>query len=514
MDLAADPTLRTLIRRGDLRLRLVADESALPDGALDRAVRWVHNSDLVDPTPFLVEDLVLLTTGTQFTEHDADGVADYVGRLVRRGVLALGFGSGVHRMGVPDELVAACAAEGLPLFEVPYDIPFLAIARAHAEAIAAQAYARRTWALEAQRALAIAALRPRGLEASLSELSRRLGCWVGMFDASGAVAYEHPSPLPHSDEIVAGVADLLARGGSASRTIEHADTAYTLFTLGRTGHLRGVIAVAAAALDAETRAVVTSVIAMAGLSLEQSEQISRARRRLHTQLLASLREDDPALARKVLGALPAGPVVVALTDAPRASAVLDWWDRRRADAGTASFVAEGPDGLVMCVPATESGAFDLLAGQLDIRLGISEPWDYSGFSHACAQALTALRRGSAGAMRYATSRGGVLDALATDEARLIALSRLAPVRDHDTAHGTQLERTLAVWLEHDTRADPAATALGIHRHTLRARIAQIAGLLDADLGSFPVRAEIWAALRTAGREPSTRAPRPAASRST
>lgn len=495
----AAATLRTLIARADLRLRLVTDEESLPSGALDRAVRWVHNSDLVDPTPFLVEDLVLLTTGTQFAEQDATGAEAYVARLVRRGVLGLGFGSGVHRVGVPDELVAACTEAGLVLFEVPYDIPFLAIARAHAEAIAAQTYARRTWALEAQRALAIAALRPRGLEATLSELSRRLGCWVGMFDASGALAHQHPSPLPRRGEVGSAVADLLARGGSASRTIEHDDEAFTLFTLGRTGHLRGVIAIAAAALDAETRAVVTSVIAMAGLALEQSEQISRARRRLHTQLLASLRDDGPTLARRVLGSLPPAPVVVAVTDAARVAAVLEWWDRRRADAGTASFVAEGPEGLTMCLSAADADALGELAQQLDIRVGVSEPGDYGAFGHAHRQALTALRRGATGtATRYAaTAVGGVLDALTTEEARLLAASRLAPLRHHDTTHGAELERTLTVWLEHDTRAEPTAVALGIHRHTLRSRIAQAAGLLEVDLSSFPVRAEVWAALRTA-----------------
>ncbi|HWU28086.1 MAG TPA: PucR family transcriptional regulator ligand-binding domain-containing protein, partial [Microbacterium sp.] len=144
MEPAAAPTLRTLLGRRDLGLHLVSDESELVDGALEQPVRWVHNSDLVDPTPFLAEDLVLLTTGMQLAEEDAEGAAAYVARLVHRGVLALGFGSGVHRVGVPDELIAACAHAGLALFEVPYDIPFLAIARAHAEAIAAAAYARRT----------------------------------------------------------------------------------------------------------------------------------------------------------------------------------------------------------------------------------------------------------------------------------------------------------------------------------------------------------------------------------
>lgn len=502
MELSPSPTLRTLLGRADLRLSLLSPPRALTPDALDLPVRWVHNSDLVDPTPFLAEDLVLLTTGAQFQEKDAAGARDYVSRLVHRGVLALGFGSGVHRVGVPEELVEACADAGLALFEVPYDIPFLAIARAHAEAIAAQAYARRTWALDAQRALAIAALRPHGLESTLSELSRRLGCWVGMFDATGAITHEHPSALAAGAETVTvGVAELLSRGGAASRTIEEDDAAFTLFTLGRTGHLRGVIAIAAAALDPETRAVITSVIAMAGLALEQNQQMARARRRLHSRLLVSLQSDDPALARRVLGSLPPAPIVVAVAEVARVGAVVDWWDRRRADAGIASFIAEDAGLLTMCVPSADAEALDELAARFDVRVGMSEPADYTGFSRAQEQALAALRRnGRGGVVRYAqTVVGGVLDALDTDEARLLADTRLAPLRRHDQAAGAELERTLRVWLEHDAHAEHTAAALGIHRHTLRTRISQSAELLGTDLSSFPARAELWAVLHAADR---------------
>ena len=66
MDDTEQPTLRALFRRRDLGLGLISAEEDLPAGALDRPLRWVHSSDLADPTPFLAEDLALLTTGTQF----------------------------------------------------------------------------------------------------------------------------------------------------------------------------------------------------------------------------------------------------------------------------------------------------------------------------------------------------------------------------------------------------------------------------------------------------------------
>lgn len=500
MDDTEQPTLRALFRRRDLGLGLISAEEDLPAGALDRPLRWVHSSDLADPTPFLAEDLALLTTGTQF---DAGTDVDvYVGRLADRGVLGLGFGTDVHRAGIPEELILECERRGIPLFEVPYRTPFIAVARAHSEAIAAQAYARRSWALDTQRALALAALRPRGLDATVAELGRRLGVWVGMYDAAGALQLSHPRSAVSAGrltELGERATEILTRGLEAGQSLTIDDETFTLFTVGRGGHLRGVIALAVDALDAEARTVVTSVIAMAGLALEQSDQLARSKRRLNSQLLSSLLDDDPALARKVLGGMPSAPVVVAIAaDAPTGP-FADWWDRRRAEHGTASFLAESPEGVVLCVSMADDALLDEVAARFGIRVGASGSESYDAFSRAHAQALAALRQQSGtGVFHFADAAGSsILSALATDEARLVAESRLAPLRDHDARSGGDLERSLRTWLEHDAKADPAAAALGVHRHTLRSRITQAGTLLGSDLSSFPARAELWALLQTA-----------------
>jgi len=497
------PTLRALLRRDDLRLRLVSVEDALREGALDRPMRWVHSSDLTDPTPFLADDLALLTTGSQLADEDAAGIDAYVDRLAGRGIVGLGFGTGIglgpggQLSEVPSRLITACAAAAIPLFEVPYATPFIAVARAHSEAIAAQAYARRTWALDTQRALARAALRSRGLDSTLTELARRLDRWVGMFDATGALAHEHPLDRLPADDVTTlamRATELITRGGQAGQSLTLGAESFTLFTLGRSGHLRGVIAIGTATLDPEARAVVTSVIAMAGLALEQNEQLERGRRRLRSQVLASLLLDDPTLARHVLGSLPPSPVVIAVADADApADAIAEWWERRQIEHGTAVFGATSDAGLTLCVSAEDEGLFDELSARFGIRLGISEPEGYGAFSRAHAQAVVALRHSDPGAVRYVdTVASSILTAFATDEARLVAESRLAPLRAH-----AELEQSLRVWLEHDARYESAAAALGIHRHTLRSRITQAAGLLNLDLGSFPARAELWAALQTA-----------------
>jgi len=493
------PTLRALLRRRELRLRLVSDEADLAPGALDRPVRWVHSSDLADPTPFLSEGLALLTTGTQFLADDP-AYEGYVARLAARGVVGLGFGTEVVREGIPPELIEACRERGVPLFEVPYRTPFIAVARANAEAVAAQAYSRRSWALAAQRAVAVAALRPDGLDATLDELSRRLDAWVGLFDATGAVRHRHPAPLDRTvaDALAAEVAAALRRDSASGSTLSAGGMPFTLLTLGRSGHLRGVLAIGDTDLDQEARGVVTAVVAMAELAFSQAEQLDSAFRRLRAALLRTLRGGEVALVedvvREVWGPLPAEPVQVAVTD-ESGPAVRDFLDGR---AGRGVFYAPGGAGVVVVTGARDAAAQRLpeqLAQRFGVRIGVSAPGGWEELVRLEAQAAQALRLGDGGVSRFGeAAASGVLAAIDSDAARLRAEAMLAPLRAHDAAGG-QLEATLRAWLQHDARNDATAEALGVHRHTVRARVAQAGRLLGTDLSGFPARAEVWAALQ-------------------
>lgn len=505
---AAPPTLRSLLSRTDLHLR---DKDTAPDDALSRPVRWVHSTDLLDPTPFLSEGLVLLTTGTQFLDADdeASVVDAYVRRLSERGVVGVGFGTEVVRDGIPPTLVQACRHHGMPLFEVPYRTPFIAVARANAEAIAAVGYARRSWALAAQRAISLAALRPDGLGATVAELAKQLGTWVGLYDAAGELAREHPAGDLAPDVAAALHAEIgavLRRGARAGSSLRLGDLPFTLQTLGRGGHLRGVIAIAAGDLDQEGRGVVTAVIAMAGLALEQQQGLARARGSLRAGLVQSLLSGDPALARRISrdlwGSLPTAPVVVAMTDATtaRVDSVAEFLELRAEERRGAVFFGRSGDGLAVVVPAAAPDVLDELVERFDARLGVSDAAGWDGFAAAVEQARIArdraAERGEGPLTRFAdVARSGVIAALTalSGEARAVAAAELAPLAAHDTDHGTALVTTLRTWLEQDCSHEACARALGVHRHTVRTRLAVAERVLGRDLASFAVRAELWAA---------------------
>jgi purine catabolism regulator len=88
-------------------------------------VRWVHSTELLDPTPWLRGGELLLTTGLQL--QGAKFQREFVERLAEHEIAGLGFGTGfVHRK-VPAAILNTARKRGFPLFEVPYELPFIAV---------------------------------------------------------------------------------------------------------------------------------------------------------------------------------------------------------------------------------------------------------------------------------------------------------------------------------------------------------------------------------------------------
>ncbi len=88
-------------------------------------VRWVHATELVDPTPWLKGGELLLSTGVQLREPSAQ--RELIERLAEKQIAGLGFGTGFAHKRLPAALVKAARGHDFPLFEVPYELPFIAI---------------------------------------------------------------------------------------------------------------------------------------------------------------------------------------------------------------------------------------------------------------------------------------------------------------------------------------------------------------------------------------------------
>jgi purine catabolism regulator len=111
-------TVESLI--GELGLKLTTGQESA-----QTHVRWVHSTELSDPTPWLKGGEVLLTTGLQLEGPRSQ--REFLDRLASHEIAALGFGTGFSHRRLPAALVTAARKRDFPLFEVPYELPFIAI---------------------------------------------------------------------------------------------------------------------------------------------------------------------------------------------------------------------------------------------------------------------------------------------------------------------------------------------------------------------------------------------------
>src|SRR5918998_6273718 len=111
-------TVQSLLDELDLELAAGADAAAAP-------VRWVHISELQDPTPWLSGGELMLTTGIPL--DTAAKQRAFVRILADRNLAGLGFGTGFNHKSLPKALVDEAKKRDFPLFEVPYSVPFIAI---------------------------------------------------------------------------------------------------------------------------------------------------------------------------------------------------------------------------------------------------------------------------------------------------------------------------------------------------------------------------------------------------
>nr|BFE88734.1 hypothetical protein GCM10020093_113350 [Planobispora longispora] len=169
---------------------------------LDRTIRWVVTTDLLDPGRYLSGGELVLT-GLVWRQSPEDSER-FVRSLVNAGVSALGAGD--TRWGeIPGDLVEACRRHRMPLFHVPQEMSFAEVTEHIVRRLSAARAYDMTAVLDRHRRLVAGATAGAGLDPLLHLLGHDLGmpCWV-LTPAGRVVAGSHPLPE--------GMASLLARG--------------------------------------------------------------------------------------------------------------------------------------------------------------------------------------------------------------------------------------------------------------------------------------------------------------
>jgi DNA-binding PucR family transcriptional regulator len=537
-------TVRELLK--DLDVRLLAGEPGL-----DLPVRWVHISELPDPTPWLSGGELLLTTGMQL--DGAQSAREFVARLADHHLSGLGFGTGFRHSVVPEALIELAAERDFPVFEVPYELPFIAVTEAAFTQLVNEQYAVLRRALAAHERLERIVLAERGLDAIVGAISSMIGAAVVVFDPRGAAMVQRAFRRPLSPEMVnvtAGeVRDRSRRRepGAFMPSGEEGSSSLALPVASEVLPSRAAVAGLARIPEAWLVAIKDSgplsdfdrltlhqAVTVVALELLRARVAGDTERRLAGDVLAAvirgelagaelerrlepfgLSERVAALVVQRSGGSVSRPTSPGPTEAALVSALRD-------EAAAGLVASSGPltCAFVAAPPTLEEDELFSLAERLAARLSV-EPGYNIGVGravpggearrsfHEARCALEALALGASGSSngsgpaRVATYRDlgsfQLLLSLQDDEAlRLFCDSILGPIEASEGHYGGELMRSLEAFIEENGQWEKAARRLYCHRHTLRYRIRRVEELTGRDLGNARDRIEFWLALR--GRE--------------
>ncbi|MGI8716081.1 MAG: PucR family transcriptional regulator [Solirubrobacteraceae bacterium] len=538
-------TVRELLR--DLDVNLLCGEAAT-----DLPVRWVHISELKDPTPWLSGGELLLTTGMQL--NTAQRQREFVTRLADHQLAGVGFGVGFGHREVPEALVQAASEREFPVFEVPYDVPFIALTEAAFTQLVNEQYAVLRRALAAHERLEQVVLSQRGLDALAGTLATLIGAAVIVFDARGEPLAQRAFRRALATETVTALsAELCERRLDARAFLpSHAEIAERALALPvaadgiqtRSGSSERVpeawlVAIKdSGPLSDFDRLTLHQAVTIVALELLRGRVAGDTERRLAGDVLAAVVGGELAGADLARRLEPFG-----LSDRVAAIVVQRPHDGRGSpspaeDALTLALREEAAPGLVASSGAFTCGLVDaggeaelfalgervaqrLATGvQPGLRVGVGRSvagGDARRSFHEARCAVEAVALGADNDGHGSTNGSGagsaavhvatykdlgsfqLLLSLQDDEAlRLFCDSILGPIEASEGHYGGELMRSLEAFIEENGQWERAAKRLYCHRHTLRYRIRRVEELTGRDLHTARDRIDFWLALR--GRE--------------
>ncbi|MDL5157681.1 PucR family transcriptional regulator [Actinomycetospora termitidis] len=510
-ELVAHPRLGLAVLHGD-------------DAALERSVRWVYTTDLIDPSRYLSGG-ELVISGLVWRRSPEDSER-FVAAVAGAGAAALAAGAAVFGE-VPDDVVEACRRHDLPLLSVPVPTSFSDVTELVVGALAAARGDRLALSLSRQRELLTAVAGGLGLDEVTARIATSTGRACHVVTATGRVVAGPPLPEPVLDAVVATFLTAPRLPAVGRRPVP-----YSVLPVGPASEARMTswfVAVEGAhpEWDTETADGVGGLVAIAALDRARRGEGLRVAREIADEaigLIADGAADRPETAVRLrqAGLDPDGTLVVAvagfvegdrdrtdLLEAARA-VLVDAASHVTADddppvvgvrEGVAVAVLPGEAGTV--VPALRRLAPAL--GALRLTVGTSVPYGSAALSGAMQEArhardLARTREGPLPVVTGAelTSHVALLAAVPDDMRRAFAARTLAPVLEHDERTGASLLDTLEAFLECSGSWSRVAARLHLHVNTVRYRIGRVEELTGRDLSRFVDRVDVFLALRSLG----------------
>lgn len=483
-------TLDWLLDRPDLDLRLVGGGDPA-----EVVIEWVHSIELPDPSPWLAGGELVLTTGLRLPRARAEQ-AVYARRLSDAGVAALAFGTGVRFEAIPPALQEACAALGLSLVEVPLPTPFVAVTQAIAARIAELQYESMERTVRFQRRLTAAALHD-GVRGVVQGLHGELDAGVLLLDEHRREVEMVGSEPGLADRVRTELDRHAGARRTALRVVDDGRSTEMQSLGGRSGSHGWLAIDADEPLSQTDRLLLNQAASLLTMLQDRPVELLDLKRRLGTVVLDLLLDSAADAADAQLygfGFEPDDDVCVLAcvrTSETVAAALLIGLDLVEAP-----WVATTNADVALCVLVRNSDSarfVDHLAEQLlragarEATVGVSEPLSptrvSTGLSAATYAAESARwRRARVGRPGDVTLTGLLADDDVRERIDILAAPALTRLRDHPA-----LVESLRVYLRTNGSWETASRTLGVHRHTLRNRMAKVEELTGLSLDVAEIR---------------------------
>jgi len=508
--------LRDLVEHPQLGLRVLHGDAA----ALERAVRWVYTTDLIDPSRYLSGG-ELVISGMVWRSTPADSER-FVAAVAGAGAAALAAGDAVFG-GIPDDVVEACRRHDLPLIAVPERTSFSDVTELVVGALSAARGDRLALSLSRQRELLTAVAGGLGLAEVAARITASTGLACRVLTATGrSVAASDPVPEQVLDRVVGAFLTAVR----LPAVVRAAGKVLSVFPVGPASEQRMTswfVAVDGAYPDWDPEAAdaVSGLVAIAALDRARRCEGLRVARDIADdaiELIAAGGGDRPETAVRLRqgGLDPTGALVVAVAAFVDRPDLLETVRAVLVDAASHVTPGENPpvvgvrDGVAVAVFPGDAARFaaalrrlEPALGALRLTVGTSVPYGSAALSGAMQEArhardLARMREGSLPVVTGAelTSHVALLAAVPDDMRRAFAARVLAPVLEYDERTGAGLRATLEAFLDCSGSWSRVAEQLHLHVNTVRYRIGRVEELTGRDLGQFADRVDVFLALRS------------------
>ncbi|GAA2695786.1 PucR family transcriptional regulator ligand-binding domain-containing protein [Nonomuraea recticatena] len=476
---------------------------------LERPVRWVVTTDLLDPGRYLTGGELVLTG--LIWRRSADDSETFVGALARAGVS--GLGACEARSGdLPPDLVEACRRHRVPLFHVPPELSFAEVTEHIVRHLSTARASDVTAVLDRHRQLVAGA----GLDPVLEMIGRDLGmrCWV--LTPSGRLV-SGSSPLDP------GTATALATTFLTARRLPCTRAGYSVFPVDEQTTSRVAdwfVAFEGRYSDwpEERRALAGELAAVAAVERVRLDDRLSPEGRIAQELVRLVLAEGKAsdiLPRLEVTGLAGAPGYVALAAAAHGAlrpAELRSVIKELLQGPAAPAVGVVEDEAIALVPADDSdltarvrAAVQHLSPALtDTRLtvGVSGAAPVEGLRGAVEEARFARRlaegrpgQGAVVGHEELATHVLLLASVPDDVRHVFKVRLLDPLRSYDQVHKADLVRTLEAFLQCSGSWTKCSELLHVHVNTLRYRIQRIQDLTGRDLSRLEDRVDFFLALR-------------------